>query len=216
MSVDGMDNEEVVYACDECGERLRAGEHFRCFDCQQQWLESFCTRKRDYTESQPEGEGTGDPMSIKDQLARAQQQLQDCAQRIHNQRAEIVRLEAELKLENGERSGAAAAFEGLLDLYGELKNAVCDSLSSHVECVEAAKSLNKTVEEQRWRLAVKCEHPNVESCAKLWQEDANQRQLAAVFPELVEEFSFGCDTVEHLATALVAARTRCKTLEALH
>lgn len=64
----------------------------------------------------------------------------------------------------------------------------------------------RQLQEARRRLAVKCQHPNVEQCAKLWHEDANQRQLKAVDPALADEFPFGCDIVEHLAEALVAAR----------
>lgn len=62
------------------------------------------------------------------------------------------------------------------------------------------------------RLDVKCQHPNVEQCASLWQADTNRRQLEDVSPELAEEFPWGCDTVIGLATALVASRKRVKLL----
>lgn len=65
----------------------------------------------------------------------------------------------------------------------------------------------------RKRLDVKCEHPNVYTCCKLWSEDITQSQIASVDPKLAEEFPFGCDTAEHLATALVAARQKVETLE---
>lgn len=55
MSVDGTS--DTVYACDECGEPLKPHEHFRCFTCQQQWLESLCTRERAYVEPQPNDDG---------------------------------------------------------------------------------------------------------------------------------------------------------------
>lgn len=142
-------------------------------------------------------------MSIDDQLARAQQQLHDGAAKIHNQRGEIVRLET-ARLEDRN------ALTTTSNLYHELRDAVTDRFATHEECVEAVKNLNQMVETQRQRLAVKCEHPNVESCVKLWQADTDQRQLASVSPELAEEFPWGCDTVEHLAAALVASRNRCR------
>lgn len=148
-------------------------------------------------------------MSIEDQLARAQQQLHDCAAKIHNQRAEIVRLEKS-------RRDIAGAFERLHALYWELHNAVADPVTSHTQCVEMVRGLRRTVDEQRRRLAVKCEHPSAASCARLWQEEANQLQLAGVSPVLAEEFPFGCDTVEHLATALLASRNRHRRLLELH
>jgi hypothetical protein len=76
----------------------------------------------------------------------------------------------------------------------------------------ACRTLAKEVERLNRRLAVKCEHPNAAQCAKLWQADTNQRQLKDVSPELADEFPWGCDTVEHLATALVASRLRVKLL----
>lgn len=148
-------------------------------------------------------------MSIEDQLARAQQQLHDCAERIHNQRAEIVRLEKSRNL-------VADAFVRLMKAYHELHDAVADPVTSHTQCVEMVRGLRRTVDEQRRRLAVKCEHPSAASCARLWQEETNQLQLAVVSPALAEEFPFGCDTVEHLATALLASRERCQRLLELH
>lgn len=141
-------------------------------------------------------------MSVEDQLARAQQQLRDCAAKIHNQRAEIVLLENRCQL-------VADALVRLGTLYHELRDAVAGETESHDQCVEAARSMKR-------RLSVKCEHPNVESCARLWQEDTNQRQLAAVSPELAQEVPWGCDTVEHLATALLGSRDRCQRLLELH
>lgn len=64
------------------------------------------------------------------------------------------------------------------------------------------------------RLAVKCEHPNTEQCCKLWEADTARRQLEGVDAKLSEEFDWGCDTVEHLATALVAARAERDALAA--
>jgi hypothetical protein len=64
------------------------------------------------------------------------------------------------------------------------------------------------------RLVVKCQHPNVEQCERLWQADTNYRQLQDVSPELAEEYGWGCDTVEHLAAALVASRKIAKDLTA--
>jgi len=73
------------------------------------------------------------------------------------------------------------------------------------------------VETAAWlleRLSVKCEHPSVGQCAKLWQEDTNQRQLAGVSQELADEFPWGCDTVEKLATALLASRAMVQRMGA--
>lgn len=134
-------------------------------------------------------------MSVEDQLARAQQQLHDCAAKIHNQRAEIVRLDTD----------RSKACEMANRWSGE-----CHAQQARID------ELQREATELRQRLAVKCEHPNVETCAKLWQEDTNQRQLADVSPELAAEFPWGCDTVEHLATALLAARSQCQRLGELH
>ena len=64
------------------------------------------------------------------------------------------------------------------------------------------------------RLSVKCEHPEAAKCAKLWAADHDRAQLEAVDPALAEEFPFGCDTVEHLAVALLAAREQRDELAA--
>lgn len=61
MSGDGIDDNDVAYACDECGEPLKAGEHFRCFTCQQQWLEAFCTRRTACAEVPPENNPSESP-----------------------------------------------------------------------------------------------------------------------------------------------------------
>ena len=73
-------------------------------------------------------------MSVEDQLARAQQQLADCAARIHNQRAEIVRLERE-------RTHVGNAFMSVADLYDELRNALEGTgyVLTHERAVDAAK-----------------------------------------------------------------------------
>jgi len=56
------------------------------------------------------------------------------------------------------------------------------------------------------RMSVKCQQPEAATCARLWEADHARQQLEAVDPELADEFPWGCDTVEHLATALLAAR----------
>lgn len=53
---------------------------------------------------------------------------------------------------------------------------------------------------------IKCSHPNVAQCAREWSADTNRRQLESVDPTLADEFPFDCDTVQHLAEALVVAR----------
>jgi hypothetical protein len=68
------------------------------------------------------------------------------------------------------------------------------------------EQLRSEVASLKDRIAVKCEHPNVAQCAKLWEADTFRRQLEWVSKELAAEFPFGCDTVEHLATALLEAR----------
>jgi uncharacterized protein YdcH (DUF465 family) len=75
-----------------------------------------------------------------------------------------------------------------------------DRLTDRVE------ELTGEIEHLRERLAVKCQQPEAATCAKLWEVDHARRQLEAVDPALADEFPWGCDTVEHLATALLAAR----------
>ena len=76
-------------------------------------------------------------------------------------------------------------------------------------CVAAGEVMARhraEIERLNARLAVKCEHPEVSECAKLWQADTNHRQLASVSPELAAGFPWGSDTVEHLAVALLGSR----------
>jgi len=83
-------------------------------------------------------------MSVEDQLARAQQQLADCAVKINNQRAEIRRLEAGRVEVNRE-------FQVLLDLYNELRRETCTDgdLVSHTQAVEAIRSRAEGAEHLR-------------------------------------------------------------------
>ena len=91
------------------------------------------------------------------------------------------------------------------DLTEELR-VTCQWCSPCRECLALMRRAAGEIEVLQARLAVKCAKPDVCRCALLWQEDANQRQLASVSAALAAEFPFGCDTVEHLAAALLAAR----------
>lgn len=71
---------------------------------------------------------------------------------------------------------------------------------------EEFRDICRELRSARDRLAIRCQHPNVETCAREWQADTNSRQLRAVDSALADEFPFDCDMVEHLATALLAAR----------
>jgi hypothetical protein len=75
-------------------------------------------------------------------------------------------------------------------------------ITARQDCLSAAAELRRLTA----RLAVKCAQPGGTECANLWQADTNERQLKSVSPELADEFPWGCDTVEHLAEALVASR----------
>lgn len=77
------------------------------------------------------------------------------------------------------------------------------------------KILAKALESASERLAAKCEHPGAETCAKLWNADASREQLASIDPALCEEFPWGCDTLEHVASALVAERAERRRLQAI-
>ena len=81
-----------------------------------------------------------------------------------------------------------------------------DSLAREVNYREQIEALLDERDAALARLAVKCEHPEASRCAKLWAADNERRHLEAVDPKLADEFPFGCDTVEHLAVALLAAR----------
>jgi len=70
-----------------------------------------------------------------------------------------------------------------------------------------SSKLEAEIERLKSRLAVKCAVPGVAQCERLWAADGARIQLESVDPALAEEFPFGCDTVEHLARALLAART---------
>ncbi len=62
----------------------------------------------------------------------------------------------------------------------------------------------------------KCANPNVEQCAREWQENTNRRQLAAVSKELADEFGdMDCDAMQWVAEKLVAAREEIRRLRAL-
>lgn len=62
----------------------------------------------------------------------------------------------------------------------------------------------------------KCANPNVEQCAREWQENTNRRQLEAVSKELADEFGdMGCDAMEWVAEELVASREEIRRLRAL-
>lgn len=43
MNDDDYDDE--IFTCDECGDDLRPGEHFRCAGCQRRWLEAIAARE---------------------------------------------------------------------------------------------------------------------------------------------------------------------------
>lgn len=99
----------------------------------------------------------------------------------------------------------ALAFTAATEHEGDPRVILCQAKA-------ACMTLAKDVERLNQRLAVKCAQPSGTECAKLWQADMNERQLKFVSPELADEFPWGCDTVEHLATALVASRLRVKLL----
>ena len=69
------------------------------------------------------------------------------------------------------------------------------------------------IERLRARLAVKCAVPEVRQCERLWAADGAQMQLKSVSPELAAEFPWGCDTVQHLGVALLAARAEIERLK---
>ena len=56
-----------------------------------------------------------------------------------------------------------------------------------------------------------CLQPDVKKCAKQWDADHQRRALEDL--GLVEEFSFGCDTIWHVAEALVASRRTVHSLQ---
>jgi len=87
-------------------------------------------------------------MSVEDQLARAQQQLADCAVKINNQRAEIRRLEA-CREETGQ------AFQSLLTMYKELRRETDTDgdLVSHEQAVEAIRDRTQTISHLRSEMA---------------------------------------------------------------
>ena len=72
----------------------------------------------------------------------------------------------------------------------------------HIGLMEVAAGVGELAA----RLAVKCQSPTPTMCERLWAADRDRAQLEHVDPALADEFPFGCDTVEHLALALIAAR----------
>lgn len=58
--------------------------------------------------------------------------------------------------------------------------------------------------------STKCASPGAASCAREWEADhqrvALERVDRALGSKLAEEFPFGCDTIEYVATTLVAVR----------
>ena len=92
-----------------------------------------------------------------------------------------------------------------LGMMGTCK-ALQDSLAREANYREQIEALLKERDAAHARLAVKCKCPEAGMCERLWAADHDRAQLEAVDPALADEFPFGCDTVEHLAVALLAAR----------
>ena len=61
--------------------------------------------------------------------------------------------------------------------------------------------------------APRCAQPGVAKCAREWEADKQRRALEAV--GLAEEFPFGCDSIEHVAEALIACRAERDRLRAV-
>jgi uncharacterized protein YigA (DUF484 family) len=92
--------------------------------------------------------------------------------------------------------------------------ALQESLTREANYREQIEALLKQRDAALARAAVRCEHPEVDTCAKLWEADNARRQLESVDPALWEEFPYSCDTVEHVAYALQDARQRRDELAA--
>lgn len=87
-------------------------------------------------------------MSVETQLARAQQQLELCAARIHNQRAEIVRLENSAK-------ELAFAFNRECELYQELRRETDGGIESmdHSDAVRSIRDTKNAAADLQAKLA---------------------------------------------------------------
>lgn len=59
--------------------------------------------------------------------------------------------------------------------------------------------------------AAKCEQPNVASCARQWEAD--HQRAALEHSGISGEFPYGCDAIEHVAEALIAARREIDRLK---